>query len=1245
MIHRLESQDPPDPSAERILMMANLRFHLTFASVVASCILTSADLPAQCGGAIRLQPVQPVRGVAAPVIIAPGVSIPPNLILGEDGEVLMMAEDPAVVMEAKSEAESASADAQSFKDAVAQMSLPPKTVDKVIQARQKMLLDPPVKPTEDAEVGEKIAYLTQLITASDWQGVASMISAEADCESCFDQVIGHLAARDESVTPGDVLMLLSLRTQLPNKDTLSHLGQLLRKSQARGNVSHLVKKLSEGLPFIGGINPTGRGLACDLLIEAGLHKETVDFMDPLPANGEAPAELRVRHAIYNVAVAMDSETPELERRNSLIVAADLLLGLFPDSEVESRQRARALEKFAELIIMMPAEWKEEWYGSAFTNNNPGRLLVLELLHRHAQLAKARNINPLELLNVLDSLSELTTALLKDANNNDLRRALMDDIARVFVMEMDRSLNKSGRRNSWIETADLSRIAPTATWLPEVSPEIRQPLAEKSIRILATQDDPKNALAFVRHSCSDEAMDADSLSAALIQSWSQNLDPNRPDENYFERRTVTSSGVFYYPGMMGGQPSAPLTRSKQRRSLRQLADVLVEFKNLGLKDLDWPGLVNAFTVSHSRAEVYRVEDIEKIFGPVAELDPQISIEIARSLWKRLQRNWRDPNVQKSAGTRRTTREIQQEVERGYSLGQTLLESAFTQDPESWEARVVSANLYFDLGEYWRELDPDLERYIPQREAAFSNYREASNLYMNQVLSGSQPIDTSLYLQWFTTALGASELSFLTVTTRPENDQVMRILEIFNELDSLKKSAHLEQFSAGVESAIGNVPADLRSRFVRHAMRIIEDHPAGMGTRRLAMLYEDLEAEVEFHCKVDGGTDVGTDPFGLHLSLRYTDALERESKGFDIYLHNQVYTPLAQQPMDYKDDLESRIREAFSEHFEIVAIQFNDPDFKPFSFNRPGWMEKSFAYVIMKAKDASVDLIPEVRIDLDFEDGTNGSVRIPVVTPVIPIVASTNSTPRPKHGTAKVELTLDDRELENGTLGMEILADGLGVLPPLNQLVPNWKKAFADSGFQLAEVDGFLDNGLNITEMHDELIASNPMATPIVAKTERSWTLRFQRDLTSTGATVFQFPEVAEGSDRVCKQYTDFDIVTLESPSAELSLAKSSGLEVWQIAAGLIALLLGFRLLRSSPETAEHIDPWKIPETLSGLSLLQYLQKIENSKSIEDEALIKQLQDDIRTIESAFFSGDPDSQPVEIDLRQVANDWNQRVSRPG
>jgi hypothetical protein len=285
-------------------MLANLRSIKLFSLLILLSLFSNRDLSAQCGGAIQLQPVQPAKRIVAPASILPGVVLPPNFILGEDGDpVMVIPEGPEGGVAAPSPEGSGPENAETFKDALSQLNLPPKTVDRVIQAKQQMILDPPTAPEEDAEVGDKIAFLTQLVTASDWQGVASFISKEQDCESCFDQLIQKLALTDESVTPSDILLLLSLRSQAPDKDTLTSLGQLLKKSQSRGNVSHLVRKLSEGLPFIGGADPVARGLACDMLIEAGLHKETLDFMDPLPTNGDAPAELKIRHAVYHVAVA------------------------------------------------------------------------------------------------------------------------------------------------------------------------------------------------------------------------------------------------------------------------------------------------------------------------------------------------------------------------------------------------------------------------------------------------------------------------------------------------------------------------------------------------------------------------------------------------------------------------------------------------------------------------------------------------------------------------------------------------------------------------------------------------------------------------------------------------------------------------------------------------------------------------------------------------------------------------------
>ena len=1242
---------PSISSIERTPMPAKLHsvILILFSILFVTLFLIPAGLSAQCGGALPLVPAQPAQPIQ-PASLIQGLTAPtqvPIIIIGEDGQpVIFEPSETDAIPQTSSTSKEAVNENDSFKSAIENLSLSNKTAEQLIQAKQKLILEPELVPDENAKISEKVEYLKVLINASDWEAMAALIATEEDCDHCLDAVIRKLAPIDQSSTPQDILRLLALRTSTLDRETLQSLGQLLKRARTKGSTAHLVRKLDEGLPFIGGSDSETRGMACELLIEAGLHQETLGFMAPLPEDDTAPADLKYRHAVYHVAVVTDSNSSELNRRNSSILAADLLTEIFSNATIKSELRTRSLTAFLELLPNLDEEWKQNWFSTAFSAQTGSvNLLVLRLIEQHALLSKNRNVPAADLLKVLRSLHEIASKLVLLESGSDQRTDLFNNIAQVYIIEMNKSLGTSnratgmGRRNSSIELPDLARICPDTAWLAAVSPGIRQPLANKSIQVLANQDDPKKALAFVTYSCTDNSMDPNELSAGLIESWSKNLDPNRPDEDFFERRFITSSGV-YYPNMMG-QASAPLTRSKQRRSLKQLAEVLLEFKKLGLEDLDWPGLVNAFTVSHSRAEVYRNEDIERIFGPIADLDPEISIELARSLWKRLQRNWRDPSVQKAAGTRRTTKEIQQEVERGYSLGQILCESALNKVEESWNARVISANLFFDLGEFWRELDPDLERYIPQREAAFSNYLEASTLYVDQLKLGKQSTSSLLFLQWFTTALGASELSFLTVTTSPENDQVLKIIEVFDSLDPLQKFAHIEQFSSAVEGAIARVPADLRSRFVRHAMRIIRNHPAGTGTKRLALLYDDLESEVEFHCQIDGSSDVGTDPFGLHLSLRYTDALDRESKGFDIYLRNQVYIPLAQQPMDYKDDLEGRIREAFSEHFEIVAIQFNDPDFKPYSFNRPGWMEKSFAYIIMEAKDASVDLIPEVRIDLDFEDGTNGSVRIPVTSPVIPIVASTESIPRPTHGTQQVEMTLDDRELEKGYLSLEILADGLGVIPPLDVLVPGLNQAFADSGFIPAEADALLDNGLNITEMHDDLLTSVATASPIVAKTERSWTLRFNQDNSTSTKANFSFPPVSSGTQRVCKKYTDFDIVELDSSQVTLQVTKASSWLWWTFFASLLALGTGWLFLRKPVEEFSDSLKVELPSQLSGLSLVHFLRQLE-SKQLIDIDLLNELHADIQLIESTHFSQHPAEDMENPSLETIGEKWRNRAN---
>ena len=640
---------PSISSIERTPMPAKLHsvILIQFSILFVTLFLIPAGLPAQCGGAIKvsLQPAQPAQPMQ-PASLIQGLTAPtqvPIIIIGEDGQpVIFEPSETDAIPQTSSTSKEAVNENDSFKSAIENLSLSNKTAEQLIQAKQKLILEPELVPDENAKISEKVEYLKVLINASDWEAMAALIATEEDCDHCLDAVIRKLAPIDQSSTPQDILRLLALRTSTLDRETLQSLGQLLKRARTKGSTAHLVRKLDEGLPFIGGSDSETRGMACELLIEAGLHQETLGFMAPLPEDDTAPADLKYRHAVYHVAVVTDSNSSELNRRNSSILAADLLTEIFSNATIKSELRTRSLTAFLELLPNLDEEWKQNWFSTAFSAQTGSvNLLVLRLIEQHALLSKNRNVPAADLLKVLRSLHEIASKLVLLESGSDQRTDLFNNIAQVYIIEMNKSLGTSnratgmGRRNSSIELPDLARICPDTAWLAAVSPGIRQPLANKSIQVLANQDDPKKALAFVTYSCTDNSMDPNELSAGLIESWSKNLDPNRPDEDFFERRFITSSGV-YYPNMMG-QASAPLTRSKQRRSLKQLAEVLLEFKKLGLEDLDWPGLVNAFTVSHSRAEVYRNEDIERIFGPIADLDPEISIELARSLWKRLQRN--------------------------------------------------------------------------------------------------------------------------------------------------------------------------------------------------------------------------------------------------------------------------------------------------------------------------------------------------------------------------------------------------------------------------------------------------------------------------------------------------------------------------------------------------------------------------------------------------------------------------------
>src|SRR4051794_31636385 len=140
-----------------------------------------------------------------------------------------------------------------------------------------------------------------------------------------------------------------------------------------------------------------------------------------------------------------------------------------------------------------------------------------------------------------------------------------------------------------------------------------------------------------------------------------------------------------------------------------------------------------------------------------------------------------------------------------------------------------------------------------------------------------------------------------------------------------------------------------------------------------------------------------------------------------------------------------------------------------FGKPGWRQTPLAFVLLKTKDASVDQVPPVQLDIDMMD-RSGTVILPISSQVVLIDARPDAAPaRPVSG-VEVTQILDQREVAKGKLTLDIKATAKGLLPELSDVLDVSMPGFA--------IEKVADQGLSINRIDTE----GERPTPI---SERSW----------------------------------------------------------------------------------------------------------------------------------------------------------------
>ncbi len=708
---------------------------------------------------------------------------------------------------------------------------------------------------------------------------------------------------------------------------------------------------------------------------------------------------------------------------------------------------------------------------------------------------------------------------------------------------------------------------------------------------------------------------------------------KPAESEQVKR-MRAYGMYVPPQMLQSGSGIPLTRLRQNQNIQQFKKLLAQLREISPEPIDPALVVQSFMTLHSGAEVYRLKDIEAIFGPPEKMVRAELLNLLSGMRARLQQQWRDPKTQQQAGTNRTEKETKDEVSVGYRTALELAKRGIRAEDGDWGAFIARGQLFYDASQYEFDRQVKLSEYVDLRDEAFASFRKAAEIYAEKLPSMPRGQWTiAPYQAWFFVMLGASDLAQLTTSTARTDPGLKSIGDAMRALPGKAAEAHTQMFGKMLGELFPRVPANVRQRFLGSGLKVIgEDNPGAKAAMSSLNYYRELLDEVQLRVAVDGPTRVGhSQPFGVFISLDATRQLLRESGGFGRYIRGPGGRGKAmggpKNTRDLRGDFAKNIHAALDETFEVVSLTFHDATVKTIDLPRDGWVETPLVYAVLRAKNAAVDRIPSIQIDMDFVDQP-GQVVLPVMSQLQPIDAKDDSVaPRPCAELA-LNLTMDEREWNDGKVVVEIQARGQGIIPTLDELFDTERE-----GFDLEAVDG----RMSVSEFVSDGSSKIPRA-------DRNWQLTYTRKKDLRGDVVFRFPTIKEGirpASVEYKHYQDADLVAVDADqvAAGVKLGSQVGNGVRNVAilAVLAALAAGLILLvrRKTTKGPVDKDALALPEQIDPFTSAAFLRHIErNHASRLGEEKLSELRKQIGEIESGYFS---DGEAPELDLANIMKKW--------
>ena len=334
----------------------------------------------------------------------------------------------------------------------------------------------------------------------------------------------------------------------------------------------------------------------------------------------------------------------------------------------------------------------------------------------------------------------------------------------------------------------------------------------------------------------------------------------------------------------------------------------------------------------------------------------------------------------------------------------------------------------------------------------------------------------------------------------------------------------------------------------------------------------------------------------------------------------------QQRNFTEDFEKQVREKLADHFEVKTVTFLDDKVKSRGLERTGWRETPLAYLLLKAKDGSVDQIPTFRMDLDFMD-SRGQVVLPVESQVTLIDARPDKTAARPVNDLEVTQILDDRELAQGKVSLEIKATGHGLVPDLASLL---RTNFSD-----LRVEELSDPGLAISRIDTEVDDLAPVS-------ERNWVIKLAVTDDAPASLSFKFPEPTSANVKTTyKRYADADLVEVQPMLALAGFSlRPRPWWHWLVMAGVAGVVIAggaIWLRKQRPGGVSEKPRYTLPEPATVFSLIALLRRMEADRSLSwKETDRAELDESIRRLEAHYFSRQRNGH-TDPDLTSIGRHW--------